>query len=850
MKRSSPSDRPSPEPEDGPSSLFGLSGPSERWMEELRRAEAPASAASLGPYELVEEVARGGQGIVYRALQPATQREVAVKRMLAGSFASEGAQRRFEREVELAAGLDHPGVVTVYGVEEVDGVPLLAMEWVDGQPIHQWARARPRAEVLRLFVAVCDAVQHAHQRGVLHRDLKPSNVLVDASGQPRVLDFGLARPLETTGEAWTRSADFLGTPAYASPEQLSESSEPLDVRTDVYSLGVLLHEMLLGRRPHADVDGLEQLLAIVRSDPPRPSTWDSSLGTELEAILLRALAVERDERYPTVDALGADVRAYLAGEPVQAHPPSAWYPLVKWAKRHRAVSALLVLVFALSLSFSVALALQSARLQDERDELERTQGQEQRARRAAEHAAGNERNLLEFFLAHVIAGANPVVHGGAPSLRDVLDAAALEIDDSFGDDPVAEVFVRRHMAQSYMGLAAMDRAEEHARRAVELAEQHPQQVPVYERAMAAYAWGNALADSGQAAEAERQLRTGLALLDAPESATDVLSPIPNAVRELARAGMTDGLGRILHDLARYEESAACLERALALFERHAPQTQADIAATRAALAFSLYVRGDSIGALEAFDALLAEEEAAGRAGEYLYCDALGMQAQAHWALGEYFEATDCLERALELERARFPEGHPAIAARQGALAQYLALLGDTDRAEELVRQSLEWVRSAPNSNPEGLVAQLMFLANIHFERNQLAQARPLMEEALELRLGFSTPDHPQTVLIQRNLAGVQLALDDLDAAGPHLVAVEAWQRTHSEAPDEKHAYDLRMLGNWQQRTGQLERALASYVEAVDIHEALPGQNPALVLSMRQIRDYAREQLEAERAAQD
>ena len=199
------------------SSLFGFD--SEAWLERLQQAEVAAALGRMGAYELLEEIGRGGQGVVFRARQPGTGREIALKRLLAGAFASPAARRRFEREIEAVTALAHPGIVTVHGVEQVEGAPVLAMEWVAGVPVTEWAARRARPEVLQLFLQLCEALQHAHQRGVLHRDLKPSNVLVDASGRPRVLDFGLAKRSTDQGSTISRSGEFLGTPAYAPPEQ-------------------------------------------------------------------------------------------------------------------------------------------------------------------------------------------------------------------------------------------------------------------------------------------------------------------------------------------------------------------------------------------------------------------------------------------------------------------------------------------------------------------------------------------------------------------------------------------------------------------------------------------------------
>src|SRR5262249_37387519 len=198
-----------------------------------------------------------------------------------------------------------------------------------------------RRRILTTFLTLCDAVQHAHQRGVLHRDLKPSNVLVDRSGRPRVLDFGLARIARQDGaHDLTRSAGVLGTPGYAAPEQLRGTSDDLDSRSDVYSLGVILYELLTGHRliERTGLAAIEQ--ALRRLDAPRPRRGDRSSGSELDAILLQAVQVDRDRRYQTVDALSSDIRRHLAGRAVLAHAPGALYVLRKLIARNRSVSVL------------------------------------------------------------------------------------------------------------------------------------------------------------------------------------------------------------------------------------------------------------------------------------------------------------------------------------------------------------------------------------------------------------------------------------------------------------------------------------------------------------------------------
>ena len=355
---------------------FGLDTPGDAWLDEVRTACEPRALGRIGDYELLDEVSRGGQGIVFRARQPGTNRAIALKRMLAGSFSTTLMRLRFEREVEAAAALSHPNIITVYGMETVDGQPLLSMEWVDGVPISHWACPpggvrRDPEELLRTFLRVTDAVSHAHSRGILHRDLKPTNVLVDSSGEPRVLDFGLAKWLGDDADM-SRSSDLLGTPAYAAPEQLrgprtdgGADDGRLDARCDVYALGVVLYEMLTGELPHPfEGDLVEFMQRVETRTPPPPSRTDPRLGSELDTILAKALSADRSQRYATVDAFAGDLRRYLAGRPIEAVAPSTAYLLRKLVARNRVTTAFLATVFVLSLAFAGYAARQAALLRE------------------------------------------------------------------------------------------------------------------------------------------------------------------------------------------------------------------------------------------------------------------------------------------------------------------------------------------------------------------------------------------------------------------------------------------------------------------------------------------------------
>ncbi|MFM9058476.1 MAG: serine/threonine-protein kinase [Planctomycetaceae bacterium] len=274
---------------------------------------------AFGDYELVEEIGRGGMGVVYRATQKSLGRTVAVKMLLRRDLATPADLARFRSEAEAAARLDHAGIVSIFEVGEHDGHPFYSMQLVEGTTLSKRLAAGPLPprEAAGLLAQVADAVQAAHDRGVLHRDLKPSNILIDATGAPRVSDFGLAKRLEDEMSV-THTGAILGTPCYMSPEQAAGSRGDVGPASDVWSLGAILYQMLTGRPPFQAGGAMDTLLAVLESDPPLPRSLAPGVDRDLELIALKSLQKPADLRYASAAALAADLRAFLAGEPVAA----------------------------------------------------------------------------------------------------------------------------------------------------------------------------------------------------------------------------------------------------------------------------------------------------------------------------------------------------------------------------------------------------------------------------------------------------------------------------------------------------------------------------------------------------
>lgn len=331
---------------------------------------APGKPPLIPGYTVESEIHRGGQGIVYRATQDSTRRTVALKVLLRGRFASVRERHRFEREVNLLASLRHPNIVTIFDSGIHDDQPYYAMEYIPGVPLHEHSQHSfrdPEAR-LQLFRQLCTAVHYAHQRGVIHRDLKPHNILIDSSGAAHVLDFGLAKTESCESEFATLTGEFVGTLAYAAPEQVRGDVSDIDVRTDVYALGVILYELLTGKLPYDLPSHIGDALATIEKTPPAPPT---GVGSELSTILLQALAKDPGRRYASVEHFGQDIDRYRTGQPVSAKQDSSWYVIRKSLWRHRVSVGLalgFVTLIVTGLIVALVLAQQAARDRDRADE--------------------------------------------------------------------------------------------------------------------------------------------------------------------------------------------------------------------------------------------------------------------------------------------------------------------------------------------------------------------------------------------------------------------------------------------------------------------------------------------------
>jgi eukaryotic-like serine/threonine-protein kinase len=300
--------------------------------------KAPRSAKTLadfGDYELLEEIGRGGQGVVYRARQKSLNRTVALKVIGLGHWATQAHLKRFRLEAEAAASLEHPGIVPIHEVGERDGSYYFSMKFIEGGQLDQVVRREPMTirRAVELIAKVARTVHYAHEHRILHRDIKPGNILLDAKGEPHLTDFGLARLIETESTV-TRTLEVLGTPSYMAPEQAVGNNAQLTSATDVYGLGAVFYQLLTGHPPFAGGTTFETVRLVLDTEPRQPRLWNPKIDRDLNTICLKCLEKDPRRRYSSALALAADLERWLKGLPTVARPVSAPAWLWRWSRRN------------------------------------------------------------------------------------------------------------------------------------------------------------------------------------------------------------------------------------------------------------------------------------------------------------------------------------------------------------------------------------------------------------------------------------------------------------------------------------------------------------------------------------
>jgi serine/threonine protein kinase/tetratricopeptide (TPR) repeat protein len=623
-------------------------------------------------------------GVVYRAEQTEPiQREVALKVVRRG-LDSGRVVARFESERQTLALMDHPNIARVLDAGSDDqGNPYFVMELVRGIPVTEYAKQRTLStrQRLELFATACRAAHHAHMKGIIHRDLKPSNILVtthDDLPLPKIIDFGIAKAMDVEASAATLTQEgwLLGTLEYMSPEQARGAPGGIDTRSDVYSLGVILYELLTEGLPY-EVRGLPFVEAVhaIENQAPRPirqtSTSERKLDSDIETIVLKALEKDPDRRYGSAAEFADDIDRFLRSEPISARPPSTIYQLRKLAQRHRWPFAFATTFVILLVAFVITLSIQ---LQAQHRERTRAETEATKATRISE------------FLQDMLASVNPAEKNVDVRVRELLDDAARQVDFGLAEEPETEAALRRTIGNTYLALGLYEEANDQLTRALDLREGiHGDDHPLVGESLAdlvAFHLGGAV-DQDAVAAADSLCQRALAIRsnvwgeDHPETASSLLQ-----------------LAKILRIRSELVAAESVIVRALDIQERSLGEDHLDVAKSLISLTWML---GD---------------------------------------LNRREEGEACLRRAVEIVRNLYPGDHPEVAAALAALSGFVGFGGKGQEAESLAVEVLAMERRMWGERHPRVAQALTQLATGYTYQNHLAEAEPLHREALEILIAF------------------------------------------------------------------------------------------------------------------
>jgi len=723
----------------------------------------------VGPYRLLSELGRGGMGTVYLAerADDAFEQQVALK-VVRGVIASPSAVERFLAERRILARLQHPNIARLLdGGTTPEGAPYFVMERVEGEPLDAYCDRRRLGvrDRLGLFLTVCEAVQHAHRNLVVHRDLKPSNLLVTDDGTVKLLDFGIAKLLDPTGDGagLTRRGDLPLTPEYASPEQVR--GEPVSVSSDVYSLGLLLSELLTGRRaqrltsPGAGRSWQEIERAVCGTPAARPSAAAgrasdgasdevppearaAARGTtprrlrrrlrgDLDTIVLAALQKDPARRYRSVEALAADLRRHLDGLPVEARGDPLGYRARKFVGRHRlGMTAAALVVAGLGASTLIA----GHGLQEARRE----------ARVAAE---------ISDFLERVFRVSDPSEsRGRTVTAREVLDSAATRLEGESSRDPEIDVRLRRTLGTVYADLGLLESAEPILRRAARRGQE--QLGPDHEQTLAALtALGSVVYRRGRYAEAEEILRRAV------ERSRSALGD--DAPQTLAAA---NNLGLAVWRQARFDEAEVIFTDVLRRRRRLLGDEDSDTLASLNNLGLVHLMRGEFAAAEKIYRRAWRSGQRVRGADHPKTLDALNNLAMSCAGQGKLTEARDRFEELVAERRRVLGPEHPRTLGGMAKLGDVLLQLGDLDRAEALEREVLAVRQRTLGPDHADTLFAKAFLSRVELARGDLEAAGRLRREVLASRRRVLGEDHHDTLQSLRELAELRRVQGRLEEA--------------------------------------------------------------------------------------
>jgi serine/threonine protein kinase/tetratricopeptide (TPR) repeat protein len=699
------------------------------------------SPERIGAYKILEIIGEGGMGTVYLAEQTEpVHRKVALKVIKLGMDTKE-VVGRFEAERQALALMDHPNIAKVLdaGVTP-EGRPFFAMEHVPGVPITEYCNRHRlnNEERLRLLIPVCQAIQHAHQKAIIHRDLKPSNILVSTQEDtpvPKVIDFGVAKATGhklTERTVFTEQGRLIGTPEYMSPEQAEMTGLNVDTRTDIYSLGVLLYELLTGELPFDSQalrkEGLEGIQHKIRHEEPlRPSTRVSMLGDkattaavsrrtvpgllskqirgELDWITMRAMEKDRTRRYQSASELGADICRYLSHEPVLAGPPSTTYRLRKFVRRNRVGVGFAGMIVAMLLALAGTMTVQARRIAKERD---RANVEAERAREVSD------------FLVDLFEVSDPgEARGNAITAREILDRGADKVQRGLQDQPLSRARMMDTMGKVYQNLGLYGESENLLEQAIvvrkkELGESHPEVAESHARL-------------GYLRGMQGRFQESVALIeDALAIQMEIRGP-----DHLETAWSQYYLGNVLWSWGKQEQSRRLLRQAMEVFEKELGPDDIAVGWCLNDLAGTYYFEGDYRKALPLMERSIEIKRVALPPDHFDLAAGLGNLGYLMIYLGDYEGARPLLEQALLMQEHLVGVNHPKYAVVLHSLGELLRRTGDYSAAREKLEQSLAIAEASLEGIHPNTVECIYSLALLARETGQYAAADSLYRRCLK-----------------------------------------------------------------------------------------------------------------------
>lgn len=843
-----------------------LDAPSSALASKFPADDPPMSLVGrrIGRYRIERLIATGGMGAVYEATQDRPHRAVALK-LIKGGIASPAARRRFENEAEILGRLRHPNIAQVFDAgtfEEPDcRVPYFAMELLDGaENIIEFSRKRGLdiRTRLSLFADVCEAVHHAHQRGVIHRDLKPANILVVEESQknpaaessrgapgaasnrriaksrnhqvPKILDFGVARATDAslgTATVQTDAGELIGTIPYMSPEQILADPAELDVRSDVYALGVVLYQLLADRLPY-DLRGksIPEAARTIAEVAPRPlGLLGRPFRGDLETIVQRALEKDKARRYQSTQELGADVHRYLCGDVIEARRASSWYVLRRSLWRHRVTAGVAAGFVLLVIAFAAVAVQQALIIRQERDQARlakgAAEGEAKRAQREAQKAERFGRFLDESF-----AWVTPEKALGRDTvlIREMLDDASSRAATLLEDDPEVQAMIRERVGHTYSSIRAYDDAEAHLSAALKtyrslLGEKY------LGTARTLTELGMIARERGDSARAEElyvkaistyeDLGHGESIHIAP--ALSNLASLFYERRELAEA---EPLFRRAHEIYRHDAAVAVFGEAESQFSGSLNN-----------LAAVYLAKGDRKTAIQLFEESLAFSRE--RLGDEhpITAAALANLGALLQESGDYSGAEPLLREAVDISRKILPSSDPSLATRLDNLAVLLWYRGRLGEAEPLFQESLAMRRELLGDDHLDLAHGLVNLSSVHYGRADYPAAERTIREALAILLRHVPEVHPEVVNSRMTLGAALRKQNNFSGAEEEYQIALAACRKEPVVLGGLRPHVLGHLAGMRREQNRLDEATALYDEAMPLAQSSLGENHPFVAEL-------------------